>query len=187
MYLGKQTVILAIALSLVACQKSENLAPPPPVRDAIATRYVSAPEMPIRAKPDDRSPVLTKWNVGESVSVLSVKGDWSEIRMPDGSSGWAHSVDLADDRNSVASTETQPRFLVPPQQVYSPSKLRGEIVLEASVNAAGHVVSVRTVSNTTGSDDLVEQNSAALRKAEFYPLLKNGSPTPFLYTYRVTY
>lgn len=187
MYLGKHAVILAIALSLVACQKSEKPVPEAPIRDAIAFRYVSVPEMPVHARPEEGSQVLTTWNAGESVSVLSVRGDWSEVRMPDGSSGWARSADLADDRNAVVSTPTQPKFLVPPQQVYSPSKLQGEIVLEASVNAAGHIVSVRTISNTTGSDELVKQNSEALRKAQFYPLLKNGSPTPFIYTYRVTY
>jgi len=187
MSLVKNALILALALTLFACQKPAEAPTGPAIRDTIAVKYISVPELQIHQLPNDDSEIISTWNVGESVSVLSEKGDWTEIRMTDGASGWVHSNNLADSRGEVASSQEEPKFLVPPEQVYSPTNIHGEIVLEASVNASGDVIGIKVVSNTTGSDELVEQNKQALEKAKFYPLLKNGAPVPFLYTHRVEY
>jgi hypothetical protein len=63
----------------------------------------------------------------------------------------------------------------------------GEIYLEADVNSDGEVLSVKTLSNTTGSEALVSQNAAALRSSKFYPIVQKGERKPFKYYHKVTY
>jgi hypothetical protein len=80
----------------------------------------------------------------------------------------------------------QPKFRVMPLPVSAPSA-RGEIYLEADVNTEGEVVTVRTITNTTGSEALVAQNTAALRAARFHPIVQKGERVKFKYYHRVTY
>ena len=73
-----------------------------------------------------------------------------------------------------------------PMPVSAPSA-RGEIYLEADVNSDGDVVTVRTISNTTGSAALEAQNTNALKSAKFYPIMQNNQRVKFKYYHRVTY
>jgi uncharacterized protein YgiM (DUF1202 family) len=149
--------------------------------------YVGAPELNVHAKADDASPVVTKFLNGESVSVLSKKGDWVEVRTT-GGSGWAHAADLATAAESTKaeSDNVKPRFRVAPAPVTQPGA-RGEIDLVATVNSDGEVIDVKVERNTTGSRSLESMNVAALHRARFIPIVRHGKRTPFLYDYHVGY
>ena len=83
---------LAIALLLLAaCSDEPPQASTESARMPIAIEYVRADSLPVYAAPNDDSPVLTRYDNGESVSVLSRKGSWSEVRTASGS-GWAHAA-----------------------------------------------------------------------------------------------
>ncbi len=176
----------AIALLLLAaCAKD---APPgPPVRTPIAVEYVRGDALAIHAAPSDSAPVITRYDVGESVSVLSRQGEWSEVRTADGS-GWAHASGLATAAESKAreSDNTTARFRKPPAPVTEPGA-HGEIRLTARVNSDGEVVDIKVEQNTTGSPSLLAKNVAALQRARFIPIVQHGKRTPFVYEYHVGY
>jgi TonB family protein len=176
-------LLVAVAL-LAACSRPE---PPADDRMPIAVEYVRAAEAPIHAHSSDVSRVVTRYQSGEAVPILARKGDWVEVRTASGS-GWAKAADLATSQEASKGTSDTltPRFLRPPEPVSQPGAT-GEIVLEAAVNTSGDVVSVRILSNTTGSAGLEQRNIAALQKAKFAPIVRHGERHPFTYEHRVHY
>ena len=156
-------------------------------REAIAIYYVTAPELKVHAKPDDASPLLTKFLSGESVSVLAKRSDdWVEVRAVDGS-GWAHMADLGTAAAVKQDADNMsPRFEHVPAPVSAPG-IHGTIYIEANVNTDGKVTSAKVLTNTTGSDDLASRNIMALEQARFYPIVVRGEKKPFIYYYRVDY
>jgi len=183
-------LLAAAFVVLAGCAKPEAPAEPEvDTRGPISVEYVRGAELKIHAKPDEASPVITKYMASESVSVLSRQGEWAEVRTASGS-GWAKASELATGTEMLPSAGTPdnlaPRFIVPPEPVSQPGA-RGEIVLEADVSAAGEVFGVRILTNTTNSDGLAARNVASLQKARFAPIIKHGQRMPFTYEHRVHY
>jgi len=156
-------------------------------RMPVAIEYVRADSLQVHARPSDDAAVVSTYANGESVSVLSRRGKWSEVRTATGS-GWVHQSDLssAAEAKQTESDDLTPRFKIAPQPVTQPGAT-GELVLEASVNSDGEVTNVRTLSNTTGSTSLERSNAASLRSARFYPIVRHGQRTPFTYEHHVHY
>ena len=155
-------------------------------REPVAIQYVGAPEMAVREQANDTARIMATYQNGEAISVLADKGEWVEVRIG-GSSGWARSADLTTAEGKQAAEDNpQPKFRIMPMPVSAPSA-RGEIYLEADVNSDGEVVSVRTLVNTTGSMALEAQNTASLKAARFFPIVRNNERTKFKYYHRVTY
>jgi TonB family protein len=156
-------------------------------RPAVAIEYVRDNDLAIRQRPSDDAPVIATYSRGSSVSVLSHRGEWAEIRVAD-RSGWVHGKALANNAEAkqADADNLSPRFRIPPAPVTSPGA-HGEIDLEATVNQDGEVTGVTTTLNTTGSSNLVEKNINALRAARFEPIIQHGQRKPFTYEYRVHY
>lgn len=181
----KKIVFLVLLLAL-ACRREVPVTQTTDTRDPIEVAYVGAPEMKVHAKADDASAVQTTFLNGESVSILSRKGDWVEVRTTSGS-GWSHASDLTNAAGAKAEEDNPtPKFRVPPSPVVQPGA-HGAIFIEANVNDQGEVTSTKLIVNETGSPGLAAQNEAALRAAKFYPIVKKGQRVPFLYDYSVTY
>ena len=183
----KRLTILAAALAFAACNET---APPPTdtaaERTAIAVQYVRGDGLVVHAKPSDSSPVIANFTSGESVSVLSKQGEWSEVRTPDGS-GWSHTSSLSEAAEAKSEEDNAtPRFRKAPSPVTQPGA-SGEIVIEATVNTDGDVTAVKVTRNTTGSDALAFKNSAAIQGAKFQPIVQKGRRREFVYEYRVHY
>ena len=184
--------LLLAAILLAACAKNETTTPAEATdtRQPIATEYVRGASLPIHAKPDDASPVVTTYQVSEAVSILSRKGDWVEVTTAFGS-GWAHANELATGTEMTASSQnagdsSAPRFIIPPEPVSQPSA-HGDVTLEADVSPNGDVLGVRVTLNTTGSEGLASRNLTSLQKAKFAPIIKHGQRMPFTYEHRVHY
>jgi uncharacterized protein YgiM (DUF1202 family) len=183
----KRSLMMIAIILLAACdsQPATNIATD--TRAPVAIEYVRGTDLKIHEKADDKAPVVTTYHQGESVSVLSKRGAWSEVQIVAGS-GWVHSEELS---NAVEATQAladnlNPHFTRPPQPVTQPGA-RGELVLEADVNTDGVVVNVRTIRNTTGSIVLEQRNIASLRSAVFAPVVRHGKREPFVYEQRVQY
>lgn len=183
---------LALALLAAACggagSEQTAVTDSTDARMPIAVEYVGAQSLPVHAKPDDASAVLSTYGNGESVSVLSRGANgWVEVRTANGT-GWAHGADLRDAAaaQSHEADNLTPRFRKAPSPV-TQTTARGEIVLEADVNTDGDVTSVRTLNNTTGSMALEQKNRAELEGAKFFPIVQKGQRVPFTYEYRVHY
>jgi TonB family protein len=180
----KVVVLLSAFCFLLSCaQRTEY--PPPPPREAIAVAYVRADKLPVHTTTSDASPVITTYAEGETVSVMSKKGDWTEVRTSDGS-GWVHASDLGENAKEVEADNLSPRFRRAPMPVSQPGA-HGEIVLEADVNSDGDVTAVRILSNSTGSQSLADNNAEALRQAHFLPIVQHGQRRNFQYEHRVHY
>ncbi|HEV2721918.1 MAG TPA: TonB family protein [Thermoanaerobaculia bacterium] len=176
----------AIALLLLAaCAREAPQATP--VRTPVAVEYVRGDTLEIHAAPSDSAPVIARYADGESVSVLSRRGEWSEVRTVDGS-GWARASGLATaaESKTTESDNVTPRFRKAPAPVTEPGA-HGEIRLEANVNSDGEVLDVKVERNTTGSPSLLAKNIAALQRARFVPIVQHGKRTPFVYEYHVGY
>jgi len=173
-------------LFLAACSK-ETAPSQEDTRLPIATEYVRGASLPVHAKPDDASRVMTTYQASEAVSILSRKGEWVEVSTAFGS-GWAHAADLAsaNEMPKPAADNEAPRFIIPPEPVSSPGA-SGDLTLEADVSSNGDILGVRVTQNTTGSEGLAQRNLAALQKAKFAPIIKHAQRMPFTYEHRVHY
>jgi uncharacterized protein YgiM (DUF1202 family) len=179
---------LPIALILLAaCDSRPAKIVDTDTRTPIAIDYVRQSAMKVHVKASDDAPVVTTYQHGESVSVLSRRGAWAEVRVTDGS-GWVHGDELADaaQETKAEGDNLTPHFTRSPEPVTQPG-VRGEIVLEADVNTDGIVTAVRTLRNTTGSTSLEQRNSAELQRAVFTPVVRHGKREPFVYEHRVQY
>lgn len=174
-------------LLCVACGRPEKSAEVTDTRMPIATEYVRGASLPIHAKASEGSPVVTTYQNGESVSVLSRKSGWIEVRTVSGS-GWVPASELssAAEATQMEQDNITPRFVRAPEPMSEPNA-HGEIVLEAQVNSDGEVMSVRTLLNSTGLTGLEARTSAALQRAKFAPMVRHGIPQPFVYEHRVHY
>jgi TonB family protein len=182
------THAVTLMLILAACRDETKpfLPEQTDTREPIATYYVSTPELPIYEKPNEASPVIMRYQNGESVRVLAEQGEWVEIRTGD-RSGWVKRSGLGSSEAATQAADTTvARFVKAPNSVISMTAT-GDIYIEADVNTDGDVVNTRIISNSTGNDALAAQNAAALRTAKFYPIMKNGERQPFKYYHRVTY
>ena len=176
--------LLPSAFCLLMCvQRTEH--PEPPAREAIGVEYVQAEKLPVHTTTSDSSPVIATYASGETVSVLSRKETWVEVRTTDGS-GWAHASDLAENAKQVEADNLSPRFRRAPMPVSQPGA-HGDIILEADVNSDGDVTAVRILSNSTGSQSLADNNVEALRQAHFLPIVQKGRRRNFIYEHRVHY
>ena len=172
-----------LLLLLLSCSRAP-VAPPTDTREAIDMKHVTAPAMRVHAQPNDASPVVLTYENGESVAIMSQRGDWIEVRTGD-KTGWAHAGDAGSAGEAKAKGE-EVKFRLFPAPVSNPGA-HGEIYLMADVNTDGDVVDVKMLENTTGSDALAAENAAALKMAKFYPIVKGGERKPFQYFHRVSY
>jgi hypothetical protein len=181
----KQLATIALIAITIACSKP---APPAPTdtREPIGVQYVTAPELKVYEKPDAAAAVVATYQYNETVPVLVRQGEWLEIRVGDGS-GWIKASDVGDASESQSAKDNlTPKFQLAPSPV-THLTAKGDIYIEADVNTDGDVVATKVITNTTGSTGLAEQNAAALQKAKFFPIIKNGAKMPFKYYHRVTY
>jgi len=178
--------LLIAAMLLAACNSEAPSTGTTDTRMPIEVQYVRGDALKIHTKAADDAPVVTTYRRGESVSVLSRRGEWSEVRIASGS-GWVHANELAGaDEATKEADNTKPHFTRDPEPVTQPGA-HGEIVLEADVNSDGVVTNVRTIRNTTGSMSLETRNSASLREAVFTPVVRHGRREAFVYEHRVHY
>jgi len=185
--LDNRLVLASLALSLsVAC--SEKVPDVPPMRETAAIEYVRAEKAVVRQSPEATAAEVARINNGEPVSVLAYQGTWAEVRTGTGS-GWVERSQLGTvlQDAKLESTKDTPRFRRTPMPVTSPGNINGEIILEAAVNTDGQVVSVKTLTNSTGSAELEARTISEFRKASFYPMVVHGKRKPFLYYQRVEY
>jgi uncharacterized protein YgiM (DUF1202 family) len=183
----KRALLIIIAVvGLAACNDEPNVEATD-TRMPIEVQYVRDSALKIHAKAADDAPVVTTYQHGESVSVLSRRGAWAEVRTATGS-GWVHENELANAAEASKAEEdnTKPHFTREPQPVTQPG-VHGEVVLEADVNTDGIVTNVRTIRNTTGSASLEARNIASLREAVFTPVVRHGRRQTFVYEHRVHY
>lgn len=184
---------IAIALLIVAAvgctQKPKPVAAEQPVapedRQAISVEYVAIPTLEVRQSPDLNAAVLSTYSYSEAMSVMSHNGEWAEVRTGSGF-GWVKSNELmTGEQEKVNTANKNPRFYQPPVAV--PRNVRGSITYQLKVNTDGQIYDVQMLSNTTGIQSLADENTEAIKKARFYPLMDQGQRKGFIYQHVVYY
>jgi uncharacterized protein YgiM (DUF1202 family) len=179
--------LIIVAIFCAACSSETPTSETTDTRMPVSVEYVRGTDLKIHAKPSDTAPVVTTYQHGESVSILSRRGAWAEVRIAAGS-GWVHGDELAGAAEATKAEEDnlKPNFVRPPSPVTQPGA-HGQLVLEADVNTDGQVVNVRTIRNTTDSALLAQRNVDELRRAVFTPVVRHGKREAFVYEHRVQY
>ena len=130
--------------------------------------------------------MIAKYLNGESVSVMSKRGEWVEVRTA-GATGFVRAADLTDAAGAQKERDNpDPKFRNIPSPVTAPGAT-GTVYIEAQVNTEGEVTSTKIITNTTGRPELASRNAEALERAKFYPIVIKGERKPFVYYYRVDY
>ena len=182
----KRALLIVVIVGLAACDNEPKIEATD-TRMPIEVQYVRDSALKIHSKAADDAPVVSTYQHGESVFILSRRGAWAEVRTASGS-GWVHANELANaaDASKAEADNDKPHFIRDPQPVTQPG-IHGDVVLEADVNTDGHVTNVRTIRNTTGSASLEARNIASLREAVFTPVVRHGRREAFVYEHRVHY
>jgi uncharacterized protein YgiM (DUF1202 family) len=179
-------LFLFIPVLLFSCMQKPKPVAQASTETPVAIQYVAVPTLKIHTAPNEASDVITKYGFGETVSVLSHRGNWAELRMFDNSSGWVLTNELMSADDAKKLVNDTPRFYIEPQKVPG-GRAHGEIDMQAKVNTDGTVISVVMTKNTTGSKALADQNVAALGQAQFFPIAQKGQRMTFFYTHNVYY
>jgi len=76
------------------------------------------------------------------------------------------------------------QFVRSPKPAFSENGPHGMVVVEASVDARGNVISTRVVSNSTGDESLAALTEREIRGAAFSPPIRNCVARAFVFTYK---
>jgi len=106
----RRALFLIAIVALAACNDEPNVAATD-TRMPIEVQYVRDAALKIHATASDGSPVVTTYQHGESVSILSRRGEWAEVRTASGS-GWVHANELANsaEASKAEADNTKPHF-----------------------------------------------------------------------------
>ena len=174
--------------------------PPPPAPSAptepaaVGTVRVTTATLNVRKEPATTGEVLAQVKHNDRLALLATRGDWSNVRLADGTTGWVASKLVAADTPS-GSAPPRRRGSCPPDsdfhftQAPVPSfsdnqKVHGIVTVDANVDTRGVVTSTHVVSNSTGDPSLGALAEREIRNAKFAPPVRNCVPKAFIFTYK---
>jgi outer membrane biosynthesis protein TonB len=182
-------VALSMLGGLVACKTA---APPPPVPVVPVAEVEPAPpqeyvrvtgsRLNVREQPTTNAPTVARVKKGERLEVLGREGEWVRVRLADGATGWVHGKYVHSDEPCTPDKATADLLSGVPLS-FTEGQSVGTVVLEATVDATGTVVSTKVVRDTTGIPELVQRAESEARTLRFSPPVRNCRPVPFVYTY----
>ncbi len=192
----------AVSLSLLSCQAP----PPPPTQPApapapapaaaapIGTVRVTASALNVRADASTNADVIAQVKRGERMALLEETESWMKVKLSTGQTGWAASRFL--DREGQKPTarkrgrcpaDSDFAFATTPTPNLSDSPKHGLVVVDATVDTRGNVVSTKVVQNSTGDDALAFLTEREIRAAKFIPPVRNCAAKAFIFTYKRTF
>src|SRR3954451_6473581 len=114
-------VLVIAAIALAACNSEPSNVGTTDTRMPIEVQYVRDSALKIHAKPADDAPVVTTYQHGESVSILSRRGAWAEVRIATGTGGaHANELGVAPEPTRAEEDTLKPRFTRDPHPVTQP-------------------------------------------------------------------
>jgi uncharacterized protein YgiM (DUF1202 family) len=176
--------------------------PPPPEAAApaqpaaIGTVRVTAATLNVRSEPSTGGEIVAQVKKGEHLSLLATRGEWSNVRLQSGATGWVATKLVSAEGSSSAPTPTRRsrsgcpadsdyRFAVPPVPSFSENTTaHGVVTVEANVDTRGVVTSTRLIANTTGDPTMAALAEKEIRNTRFVPPVRNCVAKAFIFTYR---
>lgn len=168
---------------------------PAPEQKPLGTVRVTATSLNVRAEASTTAAVVTQAKKGESLTLLTDKGDWMYVRTAAGETGWVSAAYVTFGSGSSSSgshtakrrttgCETDYAFVKTPTPAFSDRGAHGLVVVEANVNSKGDVTSTKVISNDTGDESLAFLAEREIKSAKFSPPKRNCVPRAFIFTYK---
>jgi outer membrane biosynthesis protein TonB len=189
--------LLAALLGLaVGCSTSAPPAPPPPTPTPTEATPVAqttaAPQhetvrvvgsrLNVRSQPTTSAATAARVRKGERLAVLVRDGDWLQVQLADGTTGWVSARYVAND---LPCTPDKPgaELLSDVPLSFREGAAIGRVVIEATVTASGNVAATKVVQDTTHNPELLARALEEAKSLKFAPPVHNCKPVGFLYTY----
>jgi len=188
------SVLIAVSVffGLAGCKTAAP--PPPPVPVPVVPAAEAKPTPPqeyvrvtgsrlnVREQPATSAAAVGRVKKGERLAVLGRDGEWFQVRLADGATGWVHGKYVRSEEPCTPDKATAELLSGVPLSFTEGSSI-GRVVLEATVDATGSVASTKVVQDTTGIPELVQRAESEARTLKFSPPVRNCRPVPFIYTY----
>jgi uncharacterized protein YraI len=188
------SVLIAVSVffGLAGCKTAAP--PPPPVPVPVVPAAEAKPTPPqeyvrvtgsrlnVREQPATSAAAVARVKKGERLAVLGRDGEWFQVRLADGATGWVHGKYVRSEEPCTPAKATAELLSGVPLSFTEGSSI-GRVVLEATVDATGSVASTKVVQDTTGIPELVQRAESEARTLKFSPPVHNCRPVPFIYTY----
>ena len=188
------SVLIAVSVffGLAGCKTAAP--PPPPVPVPVVPAAEAKPTPPqeyvrvtgsrlnVREQPNTSAAAVARVKKGERLAVLGRDGEWFQVRLADGATGWVHGKYVRSEEPCTPDKATAELLSGVPLSFTEGSSI-GKVVLEATVDATGSVASTKVVQDTTGIPELVQRAESEARTLKFSPPVHNCRPVPFIYTY----
>jgi len=188
------SVLIAVSVffGLAGCKTAAP--PPPPVPVPVVPAAEAKPTPPqeyvrvtgsrlnVREQPATSAAPVARVKKGERLAVLGRDGEWFQVRLADGATGWVHGKYVRSEEPCTPDKATAELLSGVPLSFTEGSSI-GKVVLEATVDATGSVASTKVVQDTTGIPELVQRAESEARTLKFSPPVHNCRPVPFIYTY----
>ncbi len=166
-------------------------APGPAGEPVIGTVRVTASTLNVRRDPATTAEVIVQVKKGQRLPLLASTEGWMKVRTPKGESGWVSSQHVRREEPRAASrsrrkscpADAEFSFVKAPMPSFSDSGSHGVVVVEATVNTSGDVMSTKLVSNTTGDEALAFLTEREIKSAKFVAPIRNCVPRVFIFTY----
>jgi TonB family protein len=143
---------------------------------------VTGSRLNVREQPNTSAAAVARVKKGERLAVLGRDGEWFQVRLADGATGWVHGKYVRSDEPCTPDKATAELLSGVPLSFTEGSSV-GTVVLEATIDATGSVASTKVVQDTTGIPELVQRAESEVRALKFSPPVRNCRPVPFVYTY----
>ena len=192
--------VLSLLLLAVACAAPSpppKTAPEPAAEERVIGKVeVTATALNVRTGASTESEIITMAKRGEKLSILVDGGAWLKVKLASGESGWVSAQHVRPE--GAKQTAKRPRrggcppdsdfaFVKTPVPSFSDRPRPGTVIVDATVNTNGDVVSTKVVSNTTGEESLAFLTEREIRAAKFTAPIRDCVPRTFIYTYRRTF
>ena len=155
---------------------------------------VTTATLNVRKEPTTSGEVMAQVKRNDRLALLATRGEWSNVRMADGTTGWVSSKLVANDaslnsaaphRHGGCPADSDFRFTQAPVPSFNDNQTaHGIVTVDANVDTRGVVTSTRIVSNTTGDPSLGTLAEREIRNAKFAPPVRNCAPKAFIFTYK---
>jgi len=186
------SVLIAVSVffGLAGCKTAAPPPPPVPVVPAAEAKptppqeyvRVTGSRLNVREQPNTSAAAVARVKKGERLAVLGRDGEWFQVRLADGATGWVHGKYVRSDEPCTPDKATAELLSGVPLSFTEGSSV-GTVVLEATIDATGSVASTKVVQDTTGIPELVQRAESEARALKFSPPVHNCRPVPFIYTY----
>jgi uncharacterized protein YgiM (DUF1202 family) len=194
---------LVVAAFFASCQTAPSPPPAPapapspaaPVEaKPIGMVKVTASALNLRNEASSNADVIAQVKRGERLTLLEAGESWMKVRLASGQTGWAAARFLEREGEKAAPRkkgsclpDSDFAFATTPMPNLSDSRHHGLVVVDATVDTKGNVISTKVIQNSTGDEALAFLTEREIKSAKFIAPVRSCVPKTFIFKYRRTF